>query len=159
MRRKAPRVEPTPEQIGARIGEAIDTASDELLPGKPAMKRRRVTIALGISDDTLDRYIKGKGDPSALTVWRIGQMTGQPFAWFAGQEATESERLAVIAERASAQIAEVTGLLDALRMILTEAASRVGPDQAKIADKVSSAADGQRRKQRRKVGTVAGEAG
>ena len=67
----------TPETLGDRISKAMRTA--ELRP-------ERVAAEIGVSRDTIDRYISGKTSPSAIDVWKIARLTGMPFGWFAGDE-------------------------------------------------------------------------
>lgn len=67
----------TPKQLGERIDEALRAGS---------IPRERAALEIGKSRDSVDRYITGKGDISAIEVWKISQLTGVPFGWFAGDE-------------------------------------------------------------------------
>jgi transcriptional regulator with XRE-family HTH domain len=63
----------TPELLGARIAKALDTAG---------VSRELAADKIDKSRDTIDRYIRGKQNPSAIDVWTISQLTDHPFGWF-----------------------------------------------------------------------------
>jgi transcriptional regulator with XRE-family HTH domain len=63
----------TPELLGTRIAQALKTSETS---------RERAADEIGRSRDTLDRYIRGQKNPSAIDVWKISQLTGVPFGWF-----------------------------------------------------------------------------
>jgi transcriptional regulator with XRE-family HTH domain len=69
----------TPDVLGARIAQALE---------KNGKSRELAADAIGKSRATLDRYISGKKNPSAIDIWNIAQLTGVPFAWF-GLEISE----------------------------------------------------------------------
>jgi transcriptional regulator with XRE-family HTH domain len=82
-------VTPTAKYIGARIKEAIDTA--DFPEGSKHLEL--VAGTLGTSKETLERYINGVTDPSALFIWQLAELTGRSFGWFAGDLVDVPEEL------------------------------------------------------------------
>jgi hypothetical protein len=71
----------TPHAIGERIAQAIEEA-----PEPYRGNRTLVAGSIRRSTDTLDNYINGKTEVGAVTIWKLSQLTGKPFSWFAGSD-------------------------------------------------------------------------
>lgn len=136
---------PTSQEIGQRIEQAIADAADDQLPHP---RKTQAAAIMGVTEDTLARYIRGETDPSALQIWRLAAATGKPFSWFAAGDTSASDRIAEVAEAAGDEVEAISRRLTRLLAELAEARAQVVTNDAEHraverADRYREAATGE----------------
>jgi transcriptional regulator with XRE-family HTH domain len=100
---------PESEPSAAAIGQRVQSAR---LNAKVSYEA--LAAAAGVSSSKLHRIIRGEADASAVEIWRIAQITGQPFSYFAGEETDADERLAASALALVQETRAISGRADDL---------------------------------------------
>jgi transcriptional regulator with XRE-family HTH domain len=84
------RVPLTPQLLGVRIQRALEDAG---------VSKELAADRIDRSRETLDRYMRGNQNPSAMDIYEIGRLTGRDFGWFGLSDEDDVRVLRELAKR------------------------------------------------------------